>query len=66
MDPFSHRSSRIAREGLNIWTTTLVKQENVRRFTPEQAKLIVQEDKSRVTAIAGKIAQAAAQLGVKL
>ncbi len=53
-------------EGLLNWSAKLTTQEKARRFRPEQAELIVQEGQNRATLVSGKIAQAAAQLGVKL
>jgi len=50
---------------LRGWVTALATQEGARRFTPEQAELILKEGDNRATAITGKIAQAAALMGVK-
>jgi Imelysin len=56
-------------DGLNnlkTWVTKLESQEKTRRFSPEQAELILKESDNRATAITGKIVQAAALLGVKV
>ncbi len=50
---------------LKSWAQQLEAQEKTRRFTPEQAEIISQEGENRATAITGRIAQAAALLGVK-
>lgn len=51
---------------LKAWGQKLAAQEKIRRFSPEQAELILQEGNDRATAITGKITQAAALLGVKV
>ena len=51
---------------LKTWVTKLETQEKTRRFTPEQAELVLKESDNRATAITGKITQAAALLGVKV
>jgi hypothetical protein len=51
---------------LNAWAVKLAAQEKSRRFTPEQAELIIKEGDNRATAITGKITQAAALMGVKV
>jgi Imelysin len=51
---------------LKAWAVKLEAQESKRRFTPEQAQTIMKEGDNRATAITGKIAQAAALVGVKL
>ncbi len=56
-------------DGLNslkAWVSKLESQEKTRRFSPEQAELILKESDNRATAITGKIVQAAALLGVKV
>ncbi len=56
-------------DGLNslkAWVSKLETQEKTRRFSPEQAELILKESDNRATAITGKIVQAAALLGVKV
>jgi hypothetical protein len=44
----------------------LAAQEKTRRFTPEQAEMILKEGDNRATAVTGKIVQAAALLGIKV
>jgi hypothetical protein len=51
---------------LKVWVTKLETQEKTRRFSPEQAELVLKESDNRATAITGKIVQAAALLGVKV
>lgn len=51
---------------LKAWTQRLLSQEKIRRFTPEQAELILKEGDDRATAITGKIVQAAALLGIRV
>jgi hypothetical protein len=51
---------------LKTWVAKLEGQEKTRRFTPEQAELILKESDNRATAITGKMTQAAALLGVKV
>jgi hypothetical protein len=51
---------------LKTWTQRLVTQEKTRRFTPEQAEAILQEGNNLATALTGKMAQAAALVGVKV
>ncbi len=50
---------------LKAWAEQLEQQEKTRRFSPEQAKIISKEGENRATAIVGRIAQAAALLGIK-
>ena len=52
-------------ESLKSWVVKLQAQEQVKRFTSEQAEIIGKEAQNRATAIVGKINQAAALLGVK-
>lgn len=51
---------------LQAWANKLQAQEGKRRFSPEQAQLILKEGEGRATAITGKITQAAALLGLKV
>lgn len=51
---------------LKAWTQRLLKQEKQRRFTPEQAEILLKEGDDRATAITGKIVQAAALLGIRV
>ena len=51
---------------LKTWVSKLEAGEKTRRFTPEQAELILKESDNRATTITGKITQAAALLGVKV
>ena len=55
----------VSLQGLKSWVVKLQAQENVKRFTKEQAEIIGKEAQNRATAIVGKINQAAALLGVK-
>ncbi len=50
---------------LKAWAAKLQAQEQIKRFTPEQAEIIAKEGQNRATAIIGKITQAAALIGVK-
>jgi hypothetical protein len=50
---------------LKTWAERLEQQEKTRRFSPEQAQIIGKEGDNRATAIVGRIAQAAALLGIK-
>lgn len=55
--------------GLNDLATyvdKLVAREKTRRYTPEQAEQLQRDAQNRATAVAGRITQAAALLGVKL
>ena len=51
---------------LRAYVQRLIAQEQVRRFTPEQAEGIISEAQNRATALTGKLTQAAALLNVKV
>lgn len=52
--------------GLKAWTQRLVEREKTRRFTPEQAEILIKEGDDRASAITGKIVQAAVLLGIRV
>lgn len=51
---------------LRAWIDGLVAQEDLRRFSPEQAELIYAEGDDRASAITGLVVQAAALLGIEI
>lgn len=65
-NPSLDRQIRDGLASLRTWVQRLAAQEKTRRFTPEQAEMILKEGDNRATAVTGKIVQAAALLGIKV